>query len=108
VSAKPDFSAVVSVHERGSALSLAVTPRASTNRLELQQDGTLRVRITAAPVDGAANSALVKYLSNALDIPRSRLDITSGESSRNKRIVVDGVGPEDLANRLLEALAKQR
>ena len=71
-------------------------------------DGSLRVRVTAAPVDGAANSALLRYLSDVLRIPRSRLAIDSGKNSRRKRIVVADVSPEALERRLRDALRGTR
>jgi uncharacterized protein YggU (UPF0235/DUF167 family) len=64
--------------------------------------------VTAAPVDGAANSALLRYLSDVLRIPRSRLAIDFGENSRRKRIVVADVSPEALERRLRDALRGTR
>ena len=101
--AQTEIPAAIGEHPRGSTLSVTVVPRASRNRLELQADGTVRARIAAPPVDGAANAALVKFLADALDLPRSRLAIESGESSRRKRIVAEGIDPVDLATRLRAA-----
>lgn len=100
-----DLSGVVSPSPGGSTLTLTVTPRASRNQLELQGDGVLRVRVTAPPVDGAANNALLKFLAGSLDIPRSRLTLAAGEGSRHKRVLVQNVGAEELADRLRRALA---
>jgi uncharacterized protein YggU (UPF0235/DUF167 family) len=99
-----DIAAAIGDHPRGSTLSLTVTPRSSQNRLDLQPDGALRARITAPPVEGAANAALLKLLAAALEIPRSRLAIASGDSSRRKRIIVDGIAPADLTARLRQSL----
>lgn len=95
---------VVSGHTRGSTFALTVAPRSATNRLDVQADGTLRARITAPPVDGAANAALLRLLAERLELPRSRLAIVTGETGRRKRILVEGIAPEDLANRLARAL----
>jgi uncharacterized protein YggU (UPF0235/DUF167 family) len=70
-------------------------------------DGALRIRLAAAPVDGAANAALLRFLADALDVPRSRLTIVSGEASRRKRIVLEGLPVDDLEARLRRALARR-
>jgi uncharacterized protein (TIGR00251 family) len=98
----------VSPHALGSVLSVAVTPRAGKSAIEQRADGAIQVRVAAPPVDGAANAALVRLLAGALDIPRSRLEIISGETSRRKRIVIAGVTPDELESRLQAALGKNR
>ena len=55
------------------------------------------VRVTAAPVEGAANDAVIKALSAALGVPKSRLAITGGASSRLKKVSVAGLTNEELA-----------
>jgi uncharacterized protein YggU (UPF0235/DUF167 family) len=74
--------------------------------MERQPNGTLRVRLAAPPVDGAANTALLRFLADALDLPRSRLAISSGARSRRKRIVVEGIGAIELTSRVWEALLR--
>jgi uncharacterized protein (TIGR00251 family) len=107
VTVRPELAAVVARHPRGAALTVSVAPRASFNRLELRPDGSIRLQITAPPVEGAANSAMLTFLAAALDVPRSRLVIASGENSRHKRIVVEGLTPTELATRLDAALGNQ-
>ena len=70
-------------------------------------NGTIRVRLAAPPVDGAANTALLRFLADALDVPRSRLSLASGATSRRKRIAVEGVDAKGLGARLHTALARQ-
>jgi len=94
----------VSAHAHGSAFSVVVVPRAARASIQQRADGAIQVRVTAAPVDGAANAALLRFLADVLDVPRSRLEIISGASSRHKRINVDGVTPAELATRLQAAL----
>jgi uncharacterized protein YggU (UPF0235/DUF167 family) len=94
----------IASHASGSQLSLTISPRSSVNRLELASDGSLRVRVTAAPVYGAANAALLKFLAETLALPKSSVTITAGHTSRHKRIVVAGVAPNELARRLHVAL----
>lgn len=76
----------------GVELSLRLTPRSSRDKiLGLSPDGRiLRVAVTAAPVDGQANVALLKFLSKTLDVPASRLSILRGESARQKTVFVAG------------------
>jgi uncharacterized protein YggU (UPF0235/DUF167 family) len=71
-------------------------------------DGTLRVRVAAPPVDGSANAALLRFLADLLEIPRSRLEIISGKSNRYKRVVVVGMTPGELQRRLGIALGRGR
>lgn len=76
-----------------------LTPRAGIDRIDGVVDGVLRVRVTAAPVDGAANAALVRLLAQALRVPPSAVRLASGASSRSKRVVVEGLAPAALAAR---------
>ena len=98
----------ISSHARGSALSITVVPRAGRSSIEESTDGTLRVRVAAPPVDGAANVALLRFLADVLDVPRSRLEIASGKSNRHKRVVVEGMTPGELQERLRVALGAGR
>ncbi len=58
------------------------------------------VRVTAAPVEGAANDAVIKALSAALNVPKSRLAITGGSSSRLKKVTVEGLTDAELATKV--------
>ncbi len=73
----------------GSALAVRVTPRASRNEVvEVMSDGTVRIRITASPVDGEANAQLLAFLAQVLNVPKSRLEIVAGLSGRDKLVSV--------------------
>ncbi len=73
----------------GSALAVRVTPRASKNQIvEVMTDGTVRVRITAAPVEGEANAQLLAFLAEVLNVPKSRLEIVAGHTGRDKLISI--------------------
>lgn len=71
-------------------LNLRVQPRASRNEILGFRDGELRIRVTAAPVDGEANRLCRELLARALEISPSRVEILSGEKSRRKRVRVEG------------------
>lgn len=67
-------------------ISIRVVPRASKSEIVGMIEGTLKVRIAAPPVDGAANSEIIKLFSKTFGIAKSDIAIISGETSRNKRI----------------------
>ena len=73
--------------KEGLAFKIAVQPRASRNQVVGLKGDALKVKLTAPPVDGAANKACLQFLAKTLKVPKSRLAILSGESSRTKRIL---------------------
>jgi uncharacterized protein len=88
--------------QKGSALAVRVTPRASRNEIvELLDDGTIKVRIAAPPSDNEANAALLEFLSEILGVPQSRLDIVAGETGRDKLIAVVDMDVETAHQRIL-------
>lgn len=68
-------------------------------------DGKPKIQLKAPPVDGAANKALVAFLSEVLGVPKSAISIELGASGRTKRVEVAGVSDEELSRRLLAAPA---
>lgn len=77
---------------RGSVtFKVRVVPRAGRTEIAGIRGDALLVRLAAAPVDGAANEALLEVLASALDRPRRDLSIASGERSRDKRVSVAGM-----------------
>ena len=89
----------------GSALAVRVTPRASRNEVvEVTADGTVRIRITASPVDGEANEKLVAFLAEVLNVPKSRLEIVAGLSGRDKLISVLDVDAATVHKRIVAHL----
>lgn len=80
-------------------ISVRVIPRSRKNEV-IWEEGTLRVRLTAPPVDGAANEALLKLLAARLDVPRSTLSIVQGATARQKMLQIDGLTAEDLEQKL--------
>jgi uncharacterized protein (TIGR00251 family) len=75
-------------HWQGEALilNLRVQPRASRNAVAGPHGNQLKIHLTAAPVDGKANSRLLKLLAGVFGVPNSRVELLSGFSSRSKRI----------------------
>ena len=68
----------------GTEIALRVTPKASRNMLKLEEGGVLRAYVTTVPEGGKANAAVVKLLSKALGVPKSRLALLRGHSARDK------------------------
>ena len=81
-------------------LAVRVVPRAAKAGVAGTRDDAILVRIGAAPVDGAANAELIATLARALDLPRRALTITSGTTSRNKRVRVDGLSRDAALQKL--------
>lgn len=67
----------------GAEITVRVTPKASRDRI-LVEDDAIRVYVTTVPEDGKANKAVVKLLSKALGVPKTRLDLIRGATSRDK------------------------
>lgn len=74
--------------DNGIVLSLHIQPRASREGVVGLHGEALKVALKAPPVDGAANEALIKFLSKRLGIPKSQCELISGQSSRTKRVRV--------------------
>ena len=92
--------------KKGAALAIRVTPRASKNEIsEIQSDGTVKIRLTASPVEGKANEALVEFLSEVLEIPVGRIDIVAGASGRDKLVSILDLDADMVHQRILKHIA---
>lgn len=87
------------------SLTFRVAPRASRTEVVGERDGVWKVRLSAPPVDGAANVELVKLLSKVLDIPKADIAIVSGASSRTKIVSLQG-RTQEAAVELLKAKSR--
>jgi len=75
--------------QKGSALAVRVTPRASRNEVvEILDDGTVRIRLATSPADEEANAALIEFLAEILGVPDSQLDIVAGAIGRDKLVSI--------------------
>ncbi|TYO96358.1 hypothetical protein EDC39_11464 [Geothermobacter ehrlichii] len=88
----------------GVVLKLLVQPRASRNRIVGLQGEELKVALTSPPVDGAANRLCIRFFAKMFGLPRSGIEILSGETSRHKRLLLKGLSEEEV-RRLLELRA---
>ena len=81
----------------GTLLRLRVQPRARLERLEGLRDGYVRLRLTAAPVDGAANMACIAFLARTLGVNRTQVRLQAGVKSRDKLVHITGLTPAQVA-----------
>ena len=81
-------------------LSVRVTPRSSKDEFLGWQDGVLRIRLKAPPVDGRANEALCRYLSTLLGVAPADVELVSGATGRLKRLRVFGLTIDEVRGRL--------
>lgn len=72
-------------------IDVRVVPRASRSEIIGFENDVLKVRISAPPVDGAANAELIKLLAKRFGVAKSEVSIVGGETSKNKRIKINNV-----------------
>lgn len=94
----------IQVRPEGVVLSLKVQPRASKNAIGEVLDNELKVKVTAPPVDSAANEALIEFLAQTLACPRSSLRLLRGRTSRHKQVLVTGMSVEAVVAALTSAI----
>ena len=87
----------------GVTFAVRVVPRSSRDEIAGVQSDALKVKLTAPPVEGAANAALVEFVAKQLGVRRRAVSFVSGETSRNKIVRVGGV-----TRGQVEALAGRR
>ena len=73
---------------RGAVFKVLVKPRSFKNMLTGIRDDALEIKLTAPPVNNAANRMCIKFLAKTLDVPKSSLEIISGHTSRNKQMLL--------------------
>ena len=88
------------VQPDGVWLSIKLQPRASANEIGEALGNELRVKVTAPPVDSAANEALIRFLADTLDCARSRVELVRGQTSRHKVVKLHGLAAEEVAEKL--------
>jgi len=85
----------------GARIRVQVTPNARKTEILGVQDGALKIKLQAQPIEGKANEALVRFLSDRLDVPRKAITLTHGASARQKSLTIDGIEPTAVERRLL-------
>ena len=84
----------------GVRLRLRIQPRASREEVAGVSGDTIRIRLTAPSTGGAANEALVRFLSDRLRVPRSAIELVAGKAGRTKLVAVSGISAAEAAARL--------
>jgi uncharacterized protein (TIGR00251 family) len=87
----------------GVQLAIKLQPRASKNEIGDSLGDELKIKVTAPPVDAAANQALVELLADKLGCPRGAVRIIRGNTSRHKTIWIAGIGAEEIMRKLSES-----
>jgi uncharacterized protein (TIGR00251 family) len=75
-------------NSNGIILKVFIQPRSSKNMIAGQHGDALKIKLTAPPVDGAANKMCIQYLAKWLKVPKSSIEIISGHTSRTKRLLL--------------------
>lgn len=92
--------------EDGVRLEIKVQPRSSRNQVAGLQDGMLKVKLTAPPVEGEANQALINFLAGLLRVGRRDIVILRGETSRLKLVGIHGISSQSVKDILAGHLTK--
>jgi len=101
--ATPSF---LRVHQDGVVLAVKLQPRASKNEIVGAAGDELKVKVTAPPVDSAANEALVELFAEALDCAPGAVRLLRGHTSRHKQVFVRGISPSEVTAKLFNASQK--
>lgn len=92
-------------HDEGAVLAIVVAPRSGKTIIDRVEGDAVRVRVAAPPVDGAANTALLRYLADVFDRPKSSVRLISGATGKRKRVLIAGRSPAEVAARIRELVA---
>jgi uncharacterized protein len=91
----------------GVTFAVRVQPRAAKSGVAGELDGVLKVRLASPPVEGQANEELIRLLAKLFDAPRQRIAILSGQTSKNKIVIVSGITVAEASRVLAEALSQR-
>jgi len=90
----------------GAALTIRVTPRAIKNEIsDIQEDGTIKIRLVATGPDENINRALLKFLSGILDVRIGQLEIVVGDNGLDKLVTITGLDAREVQQRILKKIA---
>lgn len=91
----------------GSAITVRVTPRSSRNEIsEILDDGTVKVRLMAAPGGEKTNQALLEFLAQVLQVSPAQLEIVAGATGNDKLITITDLDKTQVQDRILKSLAE--
>lgn len=87
-------------HKDGVCLAVKLQPRASKNEIGAPLGEELKIKVTAPPVDAAANEALIRLLSGQLGCPRGAVQLLRGHTSRHKTVLIQGLSADEVLRRI--------
>ena len=93
--------AFITTQADGVTLAIKLQPRASKNEIGDSLGAELRIKVTAPPVDAAANEALLRLLADMLDCPRGKVELIRGHTARQKVVKIHGMTAAKVAKRLV-------
>lgn len=91
----------ITTQKDGVYLAVKAQPRASRNAIAEPLGAELKIKITAPPVDSAANEALVRFVAETLGCPRGAVQLIRGQTSRHKTLRIQSLSAEEIVARLL-------
>jgi uncharacterized protein (TIGR00251 family) len=90
----------------GAALAIRVIPRSRRDEfVEIMDDGVIKIRLTAPPLEGRANQALIRLLSNVIGAPESAFSIVAGAKNRDKLITIEGLDAATVEKRIRQHIS---
>jgi uncharacterized protein len=92
--------------KKGLTFDIQVIPHASRAEIAGEQDGAFKVKVTAPPVDGAANEACIKLLAGELKLRKSQMEIFSGAKSRRKTVMVKNISRAELEKKIKDIIGE--
>lgn len=87
-------------------LSVRVQPKSSRNDIIINSNNSIKIALTAPPVEGEANKALCQFVAKHLGLPKSAVTLVSGEKSREKKLRVDGINSVEIWENLTKKKGK--
>jgi uncharacterized protein len=96
----PAYPPFLRVHESGVCLAIKLQPRSSRNEIDQPLGDELKVKVTAPPVDAAANEALLRLLAETLGCARGAVQLVHGHTSRHKSVFIHGMEASEVLDKL--------
>lgn len=84
-----------------TAITIRLTPNSSKNEFGEISNEFLKVKVSAQPIENKANKELIKFLSESLKIPKTKISLISGDKSKLKRILIKDTNKEDIQTKIL-------
>ena len=81
-------------------IRIKLLPKSSRNQIVGREGDHFKVKVTAPPIEGRANKALIDLLAKKLRVPKSHIEIISGERSRHKSIRIEGLSQEEITKKM--------